>query len=360
MEISIGKTIKKLRAEKGVTQEELAKYLNITFQSVSKWETEAATPDTMLLPQIAIFFGVSIDDLFSVGDINHFERVDKILEINPETEELSESSFLYAKRYLIGFLEEDPENIEAWRRLIDLYKKLIDNYTEIAARYAEKAINIDPDNRGFHFQYSRLRGVQWDYEPVSWRLFRFYNERFIDKHPDNIHALKNLHDAYVQTNKYTEASEILDRIKDEKTRELLRGDMLMRLGRPDEAFVVLDRLADNLSNDPTVLFEVGERYARFVTRRFNSEEYVSYFEKAVKIFEKAQELFDSQYQPPPMQAVYSRAFLYDSLGYYEKAIEMWEAIIMRDNRDYDGTASEWPREMIETLKNKIAQREQNK
>ena len=74
---SIGNIIAKLRKEKGVTQEELAKYLNITFQSVSKWETEAATPDTMLLPQIAIFFGVSIDDLFSVGDINHFERVDK-------------------------------------------------------------------------------------------------------------------------------------------------------------------------------------------------------------------------------------------------------------------------------------------
>ena len=72
MDISIGKTIKKLRTEKGVTQEELAKYLSITFQSVSKWETEAATPDTALLPKIAVFFGVSIDDLFSVGDINHF------------------------------------------------------------------------------------------------------------------------------------------------------------------------------------------------------------------------------------------------------------------------------------------------
>jgi transcriptional regulator with XRE-family HTH domain len=356
MEISIGKTIKKLRAEKSVTQEELAKYLNITFQSVSKWETEAATPDTMLLPQIAIFFGVSIDDLFSVGDINHFERVDKILEESGE--ELSESSFLYAKRYLVGLLEENPENAEALRRIIDLYKKRIDSYTEIAANYSERAITAAPDNRNLHTTFARLRGIQWDYEPIGWKLFRFYNERFIEKHPDNIYALKNLHDAYVQTNKYTEAVEILDKIKDEKTREILRGDMLIRLGKPDDAFIVLDKLAGSLSNDPNVLYEIGERYRRFVERRFNSEEYINYFEKAIQLFENSQKIYDSTMDKPYINSTYSRAFLYDNLGYYEKAIEMWEEIIMRDNRDFDGTASEWPRDMIETLKNKIAQRDQ--
>jgi len=363
MEISIGKTIKKLRAEKGVTQEELAKYLNITFQSISKWETEAATPDTMLLPKIAIFFGVSIDDLFSVGDINHFERVDRILEESGE--ELSESSFLYVKRYLVGLLEEDSENVGALRRLIDLYKKRIDNYTEIAADYSERAINAAPDNRDFHFTFARLRGVQWDYEPVGWKLFRFYNERFIKKYPDNNYALKNLHNAYVQTNKYSEASEILDKIGDEKTREILRGDMLIRLGRVDEAFIVLDKLADNFlnnpgdfSNDANVLFEVAERYRRFAERRFNPEEYTAYFEKSVRLFEQAQKMFDELLQPPPCHPVYSRAFLYDNLGYYEKAIEMWEEIIMRDERDYQGERSDWPREMIEAMKNKIARREQ--
>ena len=366
MEISIGKTIKKLRAEKGVTQEELAKYLNITFQSVSKWETEAAAPDTMLLPQIAVFFGVAIDDLFSIGDINHFERVDRILE--QSSEELSESSFLFVKRYLIGLLDENPTNTEALRRLVDLHKKRIDSYTEIAARYAEQAISTATDNRDLHFIYARLRGVQWDYEPISWRFFRFYDD-FIKKHPDNKEALINLHSAYVQTSSYEKADEIRERIKEETTRAILKGDTLIRLGKEDEAIIVFDSLINDYSNDPNIYCAVGERYKRLAERRFNPDEYFGqllffqqqkYFEKAVMCFEQSQRIFDETMSQPPCQPVYSLAFMYDACGHYEKAIEMWEEIIMRNKRDYnnevEGENNKWPREMIESIKNKIAQR----
>jgi len=331
MEISIGKTIRKLRAEKGVTQEELAKYLNITYQSVSKWETEAASPDTMLLPQIAVFFGVSIDDLFSVADTNHFEQIDKIL--GQSGEELSESSFLYAKRYLTGLLDENPANTEALRRLIDLHKKRIDSYTEIAARYAEQAINTAKDDHSLHFTYARLRGVQWDYEPVSWRFFRFY-EGFIKKHPDNKEALVNLHNAYVQTNKYKEADEQSDRIADETTRQTLKGDTLVRLGKNEEAFAIFDKLLGDHQSDPNVYYAVGERYRRSAERRSDPDEYKKYFDRAVELFERAQGLYDATMTPPPMQAVYSRAFMYDTLGHYEKAIEMCQSVIVGDRYKY--------------------------
>lgn len=39
MDIKLGNAIKKLRTAQGVTQEELAEYLEISFQAVSKWET---------------------------------------------------------------------------------------------------------------------------------------------------------------------------------------------------------------------------------------------------------------------------------------------------------------------------------
>ena len=42
--MDIGKQIKTLRLAKGVTQEELAAYLGVSFQAVSKWETESSTP----------------------------------------------------------------------------------------------------------------------------------------------------------------------------------------------------------------------------------------------------------------------------------------------------------------------------
>ena len=358
MDINIGKTIKRLRNEKGVTQEELAKYLNITYQSISKWETEAASPDIMFLPQIAVFFGVAIDDLFSICDINHFERVDKILE--QPGEELSESNFLYAKRYLIGLLDENPANTEALRRLIDLHMKRVDSYTEIAARYAEQAINTATENHYLHFTYARLRRVQWDYEPVSWRFFRFY-DNFIEKYPNNKEALVNLHNAYVQTNRYKEANEISDRITDEITRLTLKADTLIRLGKEDEAFVIFDKLIGDYPNNPNVFYEIGERYRRLSERRFNLDKFKNYFEKAVKLFEQSQKIFDDTISPPPCQSVYSLAFMYDHLGYYEKAIEMWEEIITRNKRDYnigiESDENKWAYEMTETLRNKIVQRE---
>ncbi|MCL2546916.1 MAG: helix-turn-helix domain-containing protein [Oscillospiraceae bacterium] len=83
MALNIGENIKTLRTEKGVTQEQLAEYLSITYQSVSKWENNITTPDLYLIPMIAEFFGVSVNRLFRVkrnpGDV-------KIL-VNPEISE---------------------------------------------------------------------------------------------------------------------------------------------------------------------------------------------------------------------------------------------------------------------------------
>ncbi len=49
MDLNLGSVIKRLRIEHAVTQEELAKYLEISFQAVSKWETGTTLPDITLL-----------------------------------------------------------------------------------------------------------------------------------------------------------------------------------------------------------------------------------------------------------------------------------------------------------------------
>ena len=59
----IGKQIASLRKEKGIKQEELAKYVGVSTQAVSKWEN-GGVPDVELLPKIADFFSVSVDSLF--------------------------------------------------------------------------------------------------------------------------------------------------------------------------------------------------------------------------------------------------------------------------------------------------------
>ncbi len=64
MDMKICQTIKKLRINQNISQATLAQELNVSTQSVSKWENQKALPDIMLLPEIARFFGVSIDTLF--------------------------------------------------------------------------------------------------------------------------------------------------------------------------------------------------------------------------------------------------------------------------------------------------------
>lgn len=63
--MKIGNNIKFLRHKNGITQEQLAEHLSVSYQAVSKWETNSNTPDISLLPKIAAFFNVSIDMLFS-------------------------------------------------------------------------------------------------------------------------------------------------------------------------------------------------------------------------------------------------------------------------------------------------------
>ena len=64
MAMKIGEKIKEFRKSKGISQEILAQALGVTFQAVSKWETNTAAPDVALIPAIASYFGVSIDELF--------------------------------------------------------------------------------------------------------------------------------------------------------------------------------------------------------------------------------------------------------------------------------------------------------
>ena len=62
---SIGTTIRRLRKERNITQEELSEAIGVTPQAVSKWENEAGLPDISQLVPLANFFCVSMDILFS-------------------------------------------------------------------------------------------------------------------------------------------------------------------------------------------------------------------------------------------------------------------------------------------------------
>ena len=84
--VNIGRTIARERRRKGVTQEALAAHLGVSKAAVSKWELCQSLPDVGLLPRIAAYFSLTLDELFDWRD--------ELTE--------AESDALYAEVYALG------------------------------------------------------------------------------------------------------------------------------------------------------------------------------------------------------------------------------------------------------------------
>ena len=80
MTIYLSENIKRLRRENNLTQETLAEFLGVTFQSVSNWERGESYPDITILPEIASFFKVSIEELLGVNKSVDEEDIKRLLE----------------------------------------------------------------------------------------------------------------------------------------------------------------------------------------------------------------------------------------------------------------------------------------
>jgi len=80
MEFNFGEKMKSLRRKRDLTQEQLAERLGVSFQAVSKWETNAAYPDIALFPVIANFYGVTTDELLGVDISKAKEKQQKYIK----------------------------------------------------------------------------------------------------------------------------------------------------------------------------------------------------------------------------------------------------------------------------------------
>lgn len=78
MSVKLGTRIKALRKGKNLSQEAFARILGVSFQAVSKWETNVTMPDVNLIPSIASYFGVSIDELFDYHAWENDRLIDEI------------------------------------------------------------------------------------------------------------------------------------------------------------------------------------------------------------------------------------------------------------------------------------------
>ncbi|MDR0859134.1 MAG: helix-turn-helix domain-containing protein [Oscillospiraceae bacterium] len=76
MSVQIARNIKRLRHSRELTQEKLADILGVSAQAISKWENGDNYPDMELLPAIANYFAVSVDDLLGMNEIRDTKRIE--------------------------------------------------------------------------------------------------------------------------------------------------------------------------------------------------------------------------------------------------------------------------------------------
>ena len=164
--LPIAEIIRNKRREKNVTQDELAQALGVTFQSVSRWENGVAYPDIELIPKIALFFGITTDELLGANEEarrTEYENFVKLIDSASDHRECFEIA------------------LKAWERFPDKYafanvicNKLIhcdvlprNKALPIVRELCDKMIN---ENKDPHY---RTRAIQ--------HIFMFEDEENLEK-----------------------------------------------------------------------------------------------------------------------------------------------------------------------------------
>ena len=154
--MNIGNKIRELRKQRGITQEQLAESIGISFQAVSKWENNIALPDITLVPALASYFGVSMDELFdfNLKEIEHAVRI-----ITEKAYQYRESNPAESRRILEEGLKKYPENDILLNNLLYVldYSVKPDETIAIASKLIEKTNQND-------VKYDALRFLAYAYK----------------------------------------------------------------------------------------------------------------------------------------------------------------------------------------------------
>ena len=135
--MEMGKEIRRLRNDRGLTQEALAAALHVSAQTVSKWECGNTVPDVQLLPDIAVYFGVTIDQLFAMTPDQQLERIENRIYDRGLFDEAEERQLEQQLR----MIAENPEHAgRAELMLAKLYNNQAEQYRLLAVEHGQAAV----------------------------------------------------------------------------------------------------------------------------------------------------------------------------------------------------------------------------
>ena len=314
--MEIGKRIRQLRTNKGVTQEDLATALGVSNQAVSRWETGVTMPDISLLPSIALFFGVTIDEIFSPSPEEKLERLRRRFYYTEDY--LSDDEFKSA----LSFLKEQEgvydDTAEIWHLLAQLYLNRIEKDRKFVDKYAKKAMRLDADKSfcvRFLTDSEHAVASDWDYANHS-KTISFLKE-MVGRFPDVMRYYCALIYNLIADRRVKEAEEYIaefERRFDDKKEwvPIFRAKLALADFRKDDAVAIMEETYRLYPDDEGTVFDIAGFYGE-----------ICEYEKAIEYYQKSYELLD----PPRMyDALVGVARTYEIMGRYDEAIAAWEKV----------------------------------
>lgn len=322
--MELGKKIKQLRLNKGVTQEAFAVALGVTYQAVSRWENETTMPDISLLPQISVYFGVSIDELFEFTEESRFERIENMLN---EKSSLTETEFENAKNFLEKQLQKENENINAIKLLAWLYAHRAKAANIVAVEYAKRAIELGDTSKSMNNILRDAYGsphTDWNYRNRH-ELIDFYYKH-LQNHPGDMRTYRYMLPALVADGRTEEAKKLINEISTKEKPELLnvfKAMVLRREGKVQEA--------QQLFNDMISQYN-DSWYTWAIIADFKADD--CNYDEAITCYKKS---FELQAKPRYTDSFEAIAHIYEIKGEYLKAIETYQNIIDLLKNDWNIT-----------------------
>lgn len=267
MHLPIGENIRKLRLKRGITQEQLAAQLQLSYQAVSKWETGVTTPDIALLPKIAAYFEVTVDSLFEprmTAYRNGAERLLAVYESTHADEDYERAEQAFYKLKMQGKWTDEEQlgyAMLADFRAQDFVDKALDRYQGVLTQNPRRGAVYWKAHRQLCGLLHRCgRGL----EAVAWQ------KEQLEARPDHPEAYASLALAYLYAGEAENALETvhsgLERFPEDALLLYTAGEIYRARGEAAQALACWEQafrgdpsMFDSLYAQAELLAETGRR-----------------------------------------------------------------------------------------------------
>jgi len=306
MMTTFSKNLKRFRIAKNMTQEQVADYLGVSAQTVSRWECNTTLPDVTILPEIARLYCVSIDDFykeFSVAYENYAARLLSTYECTHKPDDFLRADMEYQK--LLNSGEASMNDLRLYGILNQyMMKDCLDKAISLFEQVLQRDPSEDPET------YQQTQG-QYIFLQCQVGNCKEIISKYQEQLQENLHDVNNwinLIAAHQFSGQYQEASALVEKalakFPENARLHVYAGDIYRNLHQFDTAF--------------------------------------SHWDQAL--------LLDSTY----LDAQYSKGFCYMEMGEYQKAYETWGKLIdTLTLRGFD-LAIAYPKKLAEECQGKIS------